>query len=97
MEPAKAANAHCGLDREHDLAVILSHVEERVVTVVAAWSFDRAPAEGNVTPRERSQLAKGFALDIPSGYGSWEPEVKEVRMAAACGLSIGSHHDEFAF
>jgi hypothetical protein len=32
VEPAKAANAHRGLDREHDLAAILSHVEERVVT-----------------------------------------------------------------
>jgi transposase len=32
VEPAKAANAHRGLQREHDLAAILSHVEQRVVT-----------------------------------------------------------------
>jgi hypothetical protein len=28
--------------------------------------------------------------------GIWEPEVEEVRMAAAAALSMGSH-DEFAF
>jgi transposase len=32
VEPTKAANAHRGLEPEHDLAAILSHVEERVVT-----------------------------------------------------------------
>jgi transposase len=32
VAPAKAANAHRGLQPEHDLAAILSHVEQRVVT-----------------------------------------------------------------
>jgi hypothetical protein len=31
--------------------------------------------------------AKGFALDIPLGYGSQESGVEEVRMAAAYALS----------
>jgi hypothetical protein len=42
----------------------------------------------------RIKLAKGFALDIPSGYGSQEPEVEEVRMAAASALSI---HERFCY
>jgi transposase len=69
-EPAKAANAHRPLLPEHDLAAILSHVEERVVTNDYTLRYD-----GQFYQIARADIRPGLRSGVVRVEKRWDGSV----------------------